>query len=595
MTFAALGWTTLAAIAGAIAVTVLALYMLRRTPKPQLVSNVTFWMRAVESSRPRFLRAARIPWLAFLVSLIVAILLVGELGDPRFGQGVRGTTVIVLAAGRSMGATQGGERRIDRAVREVRRWVDRTTVGGRVAVVRAGMRPETLLALTEDPADLDRALHDFALDDGPADLAGALRLADRIVATGGEAGQILLVADRDVEVETHATRVLIPVGVPSDTIAIADFTARRDPMAAGEFVTQVSVRSFSSREASARLRVLDGDVPLLDRRVTLRPGEGARVTAQGFSAERAELTARLVELEIVGSEDALAIDDVAHAVVEPLRPLRVLLVSSGNDYIEAALAVHPNAEVERIDAVEFASRDDDALSAYDVLVLDRAPLPDGRVHPAVLLFSPPSGQLGASGSADHPHVSAALASHPALRGVRLDGIRVGRALRFATVPGDQVLIRSDADALAVARELPNRRLLAFGIDLAATDLVDREAFPLFVHHALQWTAAVEDAIPLPRRLGEPLVAGAGQTVLGPDGEPVDATELASIRHQGIYHVGEHAVAFSGAEHAEELSAGATGGRFRNTDPLPPLAVIVAAALLALMLLEWALLHRGRLQ
>ncbi len=595
MTFAGLSWGALAAIAGGISLTVLALYMLRRTPKPQLVSSVIFWMRAAESSRPRFLRASRIPWLAFLISLLVALLLVGELGDPRFGRGVRGTTVIVLAAGRSMGATFDGESRIDRAIREVRSWVDRTTIGGRVAVVRAGMRPETLLALTEDPADLSRALAGFSLDDGPADLAGALRLADRIVSTGGEAGQILLVADRDVEQETTATRVLIPVGVPSDTLAIADFSARRDPLAAGELTAEVMIRSFSSREASARLRILDGEVPLLDRRVTLRPGDGARVTAQGFSSERAELTARLDDIEIVGSEDALAIDDVAYAMVEPLRPLRVLLVSSGNAFLEAALAVHPNAQVERMDPGAFAGQDDDALSAYDVLVLDRTPLPEGRAPAAALLFSPTSGQLAAAGPAEHPHVSASLASHPALRGVRLSGVRVGRALRFATEPGDQVLIRSGEDALAIARELPGRRLVAFGIELGATDLVDREAFPLFVHDAMHWAAGAQDAIPLPHRLGEALVAGSGQTVLGPDGEPVGAGELASIRRQGIYHVGEHAVAFSGTEHADELSAGATGGRFRTANPLPPLAVLVAIALLALMLLEWTLLHRGRLE
>ncbi|HEY8427634.1 MAG TPA: VWA domain-containing protein [Sandaracinaceae bacterium] len=595
MTFAAFGWAALAGIAAAVGLTVLALYLLRRTPRPQVVSNVRFWMRAVQSSRPRFLRAARIPWLAFLLSLLAALLFVVELGDPRFGEGVRGTTVIVLAAGRSMAASEGGQTRIERALREVRRWVDRTTVGGRVAVVRAGMRPETLLALTEDPADLDRALADFTLDDGPADLEGALRLADRIVATSGEAGQILLVADRDVTLETAATRVLIPVGTPSDTVAIADFSARRDPLAAGEYVAQVTVRSFSAREASARLRIFDGRVPILDRRVTLRPGEGARLSAQGFSAERAELTARLEEIEIVGGEDALATDDVAYAVVEPLDPLRVLLVTAGNDYLEAALAVHPNARVERIAPAQLASRDDEALAAYDVLVLDRTPLPERSRHPAVLLFSPPGGPLAPLGPAERPRVSAVLASHPAMRSVRLDGVRIGRALRFPTEAGDQVLIRSGADALAVAREEPGRRLLAFGIDLGATDLVEREAFPLFVHDALRWASAAEDAIPLPRRLGEPLYAGAGQTVLGPDGEPVAAGELAAIRRQGIYHVGERAVAFSGTEHAEELSAGATGGRFRASDPLPPLAVLVAIALLGLMLLEWGLLHRGRLE
>ncbi|RZO59117.1 MAG: hypothetical protein EVA89_16950, partial [Sandaracinaceae bacterium] len=153
MTFAGLSWGLLGGLAGLTALTVLALYLLRRTPKPQLVSNVTFWMRAAQSSRPRFLRASKIPWIAFLVSLLVALLFVAELGDPRFGKGVRGTTVIVLAAGRSMGAEDAGERRVDRAVREVRQWVDRSTAGGRVAVVRAGMRPETLLALTEDNAD----------------------------------------------------------------------------------------------------------------------------------------------------------------------------------------------------------------------------------------------------------------------------------------------------------------------------------------------------------------------------------------------------------------------------------------------------------
>jgi Ca-activated chloride channel family protein len=593
MTFAAFPWTTVAAIAAGIGLVVLALYMLRRTPRPQFVSNVTFWMRAAQSSRPKFLRAARIPWLAFLVSLLVALLFVGELGDPRFGQGVRGITVIVLAAGRSMGATHDGERRVDRAIREVRSWVDRTTVGGRVAVVRAGMRPETLLAFTEDPADLDRALRGFQLDDGPADLAGALRLADRIVATSGDAGQILLVADRDVELETQATRALIPVGVPGDTLAIVDFTARRDPLAAGEYVTQLSVRSYASRQATTRVRILDGDVPLLDRRVTLGPGEGARLTAQGFSAERAELTARLEAIDIPGSEDALAIDDEAFAVVEPLAPLRVLLVTNGNDYLEAALGVHPNARVTPVSPEAFAALDD--LAPHDVLVLDRTPLPAERTHPSVLLFSPPSGQLGADGAANHPRVTATLASHPVLRSVRLDSIRVGRAVRFTTAPGDQVLIRSGADALAVARELPARRLVAFGLDLGATDLVEREAFPLLVHDALRWAAASRDELPLPRRLGEPLLASAGQTVLGPDGESVDANARAAVVHQGIYHVGERAVAFSGVEHAEELSAGATGGRFRARSPLPPLAVLVALALVALMVLEWGLLHRGRLE
>ncbi|MGE3636224.1 MAG: VWA domain-containing protein, partial [Sandaracinaceae bacterium] len=540
--------------------------------------------------------ASKIPWIAFLLSLLAALLFVGEIGDPRFGRGVRGTTVIVLDAGSSMGATFGSERRIDRAIREVRRWVDRTTASGRVAVVRAGMRPEALLALTEDPSDLERALAGFELDDGPADLRGALRLADRIIQTSGDPGQILVVADEDVEdAETVATRVLIPVGFPADTIAIADFTGRRDPGAAGEFVVHVQVQSFSSREASARLTILDGEVPLLDRNIDVRPGEGMRLSAQGFSAERAELTARLSDVEIAGSQDALPLDDVAYAVVPALEPLSVLLVTDGSLWLTSALAVHPNATVDVMSPADWESANDSTLSSYDVLLLDRVPLREGLQHPAVVLFAPEGGQLGGIGLAERPRISAFLASHPALNGVRMDGARIGVAQRLPTEAGDQVLIRSGSDAIAVARQLPGRRILAYGINLGFTDLVHREAFPLLVHQSLRWAAAVDDELPLPRRLGEPIYAAGAATVLGPDGEPVDATELAAIRRQGIYHVDTRAEAFSATVDARELPNGVSGGRFRNSDPLPPLAILVAGALMLLMLLEWTLLHRGRIE
>jgi hypothetical protein len=588
MTFAAFGPLALGAMALVVALAVLALYLLRRTPRPQMVSSVVFWVRAAQNSRPRVLRAARIPWVSFLVSLLVALAMVGLLGDPRFGSGVRGVTVIVLASGRSMQAEQNGQPRIRSALRQVRRWVERATVGGRVAVVRAGMRPSVLLPLTEEPGDLERALGTFDLDDGPMDLPAALDLADGIVLRSGEAGQILVVADREADHATRTSQVLVPVGAPADSLAITGFSARRDPTAAGEYLVRCEVGSLTSRRASARLRILDGVVPLVDRRVRLGPGRTLAFEAQGFSAARAELTARLSEIELAGARDALALDDVAYATVPPLAPLSVLYVTGGgNPWLDAALAVHPTARVERAAALPDAA----TLAAYDVVLLDRRPLP--VPHPSVVAFRPPAAPMAVSPAAA-PRLSAALQSHPVLRGLRLDGVRIRGSDRYQTDPGDQVLLRSGGDALAVARERDERRTVLFGLDLGQTDLVEREAFPLLLHHALRWAAAVRDEVPLPRSLGAPIPAADATLVLGPDGEAVGPSELAAVRQQGLYQVGDRAVAVSGAEHARRLPAGATGGTFRRRDPLPPLAVLVALGLLALMLVEWALLHRGRL-
>ena len=142
MSFAALPWWALALAASTAVAIVVALYLLRRTPPRRVVSNVTFWARALERARPRVLRATQIPIVALLVTLLVALLLVAEIGDPRFGEGVRGTTVIVVGAGQSMSATEGGSSRLEQALREAQAWADRATSRGEAALVRAGIRPE---------------------------------------------------------------------------------------------------------------------------------------------------------------------------------------------------------------------------------------------------------------------------------------------------------------------------------------------------------------------------------------------------------------------------------------------------------------------
>jgi hypothetical protein len=151
--------------------------------------------------------------------------------------------------------------------------------------------------------------------------------------------------------------------------------------------------------------------------------------------------------------------------------------------------------------------------------------------------------------------------------------------------------------VAIARELPRARLVVFGFSTAATDLVQSESFPLLVHHALAWATDRTEPTPLPRRLGGPLLAEAGQEITGPDGEAIDAPAglVPTVARAGLYHVGERAIAFGGTDLAGSLGAGATGGTFASESAMPPLAVIVAIALLLLMLLEWALLHRGKLE
>lgn len=607
MTFAAFPLWAVIGMGIAAAIAVLTLYLLRRTPKPQIVSNVEFWMRAVQSARPKWLLSTRIPILALILSLLAALLMVVLLGDPRFGSGVRGTTIVVLDAGRTMDATGlDGERRLDRALLEVQRWVERTTITGEVAIVRAGMRPSVLLPITDDAADLQRALASLSVDDGPSDLEGAIALADAILEEHGAVaeGQILVVSDRDVDgITAGAPMVLLPVGSAAETVAISSFAARRVPAAVGEYTVRVEVSAFTTRDARARVVVRDGDVTILDERVEIAGHDSVVLEAGGFSSARAELVATLEEVGIDGARDGLRSDDRAYAVIEPLTAMRLLLASDGNRYLEAALAAHPGLDVEVIGTDRLSSVSTADLARYHALVLDGAQLAPGVEHGAQLVFAPPpsagrgDGAIRIEPAVSRPAVTATLASHPALDGLRLDAMHVSRATPIVELAGDQVLVRSGGDALAVARQLPRARLVAFGFDLDDADIVRGESFPLLVHSALRWVTERAEPTPLARRLGGTLVADSGQTVRGPDGAELElpAGVVPGVSQAGIWHVGDRAIAYGATDHARSLGAGATGGRFAARSTLPPLAILVAVALLALLLIEWTLLHRGRLE
>ncbi|MBW2464970.1 MAG: hypothetical protein JRH11_25195, partial [Deltaproteobacteria bacterium] len=82
MSFAALPlWAMVAALSGT-AIVVLLLYLLRRTPRITPVSNVAFWIEAMQRARPRVLSSTKVPLISPLLTLLVALVLAGEIGSP---------------------------------------------------------------------------------------------------------------------------------------------------------------------------------------------------------------------------------------------------------------------------------------------------------------------------------------------------------------------------------------------------------------------------------------------------------------------------------------------------------------------------------
>ncbi len=591
MRFAGLGPLALFGLALATAAAVVALYLLRRTPRSQTVSNIAFWRRAAERARPRAPFARRVPWIPLLVSLVVALGLVAELGDPRPRGGEGGVTVLVLAADRTMGARGAdGRRRLDEALAAARLVVRAEAGAGRVAVLRAGVRADVAVPLTSHVADAERALATMDADDGTADLAAAVAIARGVVRATGAPGRVVLVADRDVELATDDVPVRrVSVGSAAETVAVTNFDARRDPMALGEYDVRCGVRAYAARRSRARLVIRDRGTVLLDEVLTLGPGEAVLRRAHGFSSAQAELTARLEEVQIEGGRDALAADDVAYAAVPPVVATRVLLVTRGNPWLAGVFGANPT--------VDLTVRDPSVLgtpavvASFDVLVLDGVGA--SVRHPAMMVFDP-----GVGVALTNPRVTAWAADHRVLRGLRFDQVQVARARALVPSADDRVLVRSGRDVLALARERDGGRSVVLGFRAEDTDLVRRVAFPLFAHDALVWLDRREREFHAWQAPGEAVrAAGDGALVLDPAGAPHSVRgALYDAARAGLYHTAQRALAVSAADQSGSLVADAP------TSPVPAstrlggrlsLAQWLAVLLLGIMAAEWVAVQRGR--
>lgn len=598
MNFAALSLPALLGLALFTGAAVVAMYLLRRTPRPQVVSSVAFWRRAIERSRPRSPFATRIPWLAMLLSLAIATLLVVELGDPRLGAGPPGTTVIVLAADRTM-ATRGllGRRRLDEALSVVRGAAQASTVDGRVALLRAGARNTLLVPITPLAADVERVLAGLDTDDGSADLGAAVTLARTIVRCAGGGGRVFVVADREALALTpdRIPVTYVSVGDTAETVAITAFDARRDPLALGEYHVRGEVRSYAERRARVRVVVRDRGTLLSEQTVALAPGEARAFHARGFSSAQAELTAALEDVVLEGGRDALTVDDRAFAALAPVASTRVLLVTPGDRYLTEALGADPSVLLEVIPPTGLAARRA-SLRSHHVLVLDRVD-PEGIDHPALFVLAPEGGRTVRVGrELNAPGVTAVASEHRVLAGLRLDQIRILRARALVPDAGDRVLLRSGRDVLAYARDVQGARSVVLGFDTAGSDFARRVAFPLFVHNVLLWLDRREREHRAHLLPGEPIRAPAGVVVLPSGGVRDVPGALFETGRAGHYRTAGRVVAVSGADLSGAI---AVAPRRAHVFDVPggrtSLALLVAVVALALLCVEWALTTRGRLR
>lgn len=477
-----LAWSALA-----LALPIIAFYLIKTRPRKRVVSTSLFWRQLTpqvyNSSLWRKLRR----WFSLLLQLLFLALLVFALAGPVTSweslQPV--SEILVLDPSASMQATDVAPSRWDDAVARARARIRSMRGTDSMALIVASDPPRVLQAWSSSRRTLDRALADAQVESTDASPAMGLRLATNLAA-GHSHVKVTFLTDAC----WAADRVEIPDGIQMERIGGAPtnsgltmFSARRSLAAPGDFQLAARVETTSTTPVEGRLEVMRDGRVMDVLPVPAQRGKAWEHTWNGQAPGAAQFTARISGF---GAVDHLSLDDSAEAGLAARAVIRVKLFAPPNGFLDAALSAQDGMEWSRIWPMpaSIPARANETENESQMLSIFYRGVPPADFRGNALIIDPEqSGWWGSvQGAIETPLVSEWKRDAAVLRHTGIGAIQLRKARAISAPKGaesfaesfGQPVIFGDWDARA------RRKWLALSFDLESTDLVLRTAFPILI-------------------------------------------------------------------------------------------------------------------
>ena len=468
-----------------------ALYFYDRSRRRVLVSTLRFWpRRPAPAVRQRHKRIQH-P-LSLLLQLLALLLLILAIADPRPDTSgpAAGRRVILLDTSAAMALSgPDGIRLMEEAKALALGYLGAVPVTERVLLIEADGAPTVRVPFTLDRQRLRERILDAepgwtALDLGAAFelAAGTLRLA---LDTDGPqlpdrpgVGEVVYVGSGRFVGPPVRSSVLpkvryLETATPSDTVGLLGLRAAADTAEGGKWDVELVARNYGRIDSRFRIDFLFDDRPLGHRDLAVPAGDEAELRFILRTERPGRLVARAAEADEFEGNNEAAIE------IPRVRNPRVQVFGGSEQSFEALLASGSGVEASFVD-----SSDEFTEGAIHVWAQGGVP---GRSRRAIYLAPPGTASpVGDAGSVRDLPIHEWSASHPLARGVRDRDLMPGRARVFDASAGDEIVAGTSEGPVIVARTAGDRKLVAFGFDLAGESVRGRLAVPLLFANAVNW-------------------------------------------------------------------------------------------------------------
>jgi len=485
MTFLNLSLGELLGLAGAIWGGVIALYLLDRSKRRQMVATLRFWNAADVRTEMKHRRRIQQPWSLLLELLSIALLLLA-LAGPRLGGGENSGRdhVLVLDTSAWMGARARQGTLMDEARSSGLAYLKSLPSHDRVMLVRADALATPVTAFESNHAAVEEAIRRSQPGASALDLPQAVEFASRAQKLQGrQVGEIVLVTagrvpEEDQELLNPPKNLrVIGVASPQENIGLRKIGLRRSPADPSAWEVFVAVRNYGARPHDTDLMLAFGGSPAGSKRLSLPPGAEQQATFTYRARSAGWLEAR------IDGHDAFSQDDRAVVELPGEKPLRVAIFTAQPGDLKPLFSTNP-----LIEPVFAAPASYSADVKADIVVLDGFNPPARPLTRSIWIAPPASGSPIAvrdtlkGAKLDHWHNDVELGVGLHTKDVQLDSTEI-----FSTAAGD-IVIGEANDGPAVVARPGTPKMVVFGFEPLRSAMKYELAAPLLVANVLRWMA-----------------------------------------------------------------------------------------------------------
>jgi hypothetical protein len=478
------------ALFGSILAISVALYLLDRSRRKQVVSTLRFWVASEQPAVAARRRRIQQPWSLILQLISMALLLLAiaqlRLGTPAMAGRDH---VIVLDTSSWMAARSGGRTLMDQARQRARQYLRALPLRDRVMLVRADALATPATAFEPDHQKVEAAIQSSEPGSTALNLDQALSFARHIQGQDGRrAGEIAFVGSgRIAEPDSGAPpppknlRVL-PISDSVENTGLRKIGMRRSTADPAVWEIYISVRNYGTAPRNATVTIdfgppqSAGRVQAGTQQLVVKPQTDTEATFQYRTSAAGILGVTLTP------HDAFPADD--HAELElPAQPmLPVTIYSNEPDLLRPVLNATP-----RITAI-YRKPEEYRPNDQGLVILDRFAPPQRPAADSIWIAPPSTGSpIPVRTTVDQVAFGEWDTTHPAATGLRTKDFKLEKVEVFEAAPGDGRIGSVEAGPVIVARAA-KPKIVVLGFHPALTGMRYELATPLLFANLLRWVA-----------------------------------------------------------------------------------------------------------